>query len=105
MYRYNTVASKCIQDSKSQLDQLSCLTQMKSNVQTNFIQADGTHFTFGWNEPLAVNGEIVQDEQNYPRYDNDFAYVPWGSEVFNISSIEGHFMYLDFDNLTQIVGL
>ena len=54
---------------------------------------------------MAVNGEIVQDEQNYPRYDNDFANVPWGSEVFNISSIEGHFMYLDFDNLTQIVGL
>ena len=103
-FRFSTVTSKCIQESNSQLTQLGCLKESKSDIQVKFNHADGTQITFGINQPLMIDGEIVQDEKNYPRYNNDFAFVPWGSKIFNISSIEGHYLYLDFDNLQQIAG-
>ena len=77
---------------------------MRSDIQTVFEEADGTTYTFGWNQPLMVNGEVVQDEESYQRYDNAFASVPWGSTNFNVSSNGGHYMYLDFGNLTLITN-
>ena len=53
---------------------------------------------------MTIDGEIVQDGENYPRYENTFASVPWGSKVFNISSMAGHYIYMDFENLMQSVG-
>ena len=80
------------------------MSEIRSDIETVFEEADGTTYSFGWNQPLMVNGEVVQDEQNYQRYDNEFTSVPWGSKTFNISSNGGHYMYLDFGNLTLIAN-
>ena len=98
--RFNTKSSDCIGRSSSQWEVVSCLSEMRSDIHTVFEESDGTTYTFGWNQPLKVNGIVIQDEKNYHRYDNAFASVPWGSTNFNISSNHGHYMYLDFGNLT-----
>ena len=102
--RYSTKSSDCITRSQSEWNVIDCLSEMRSDIQTVFEEADGTTYTFGWNQPLMVNGEVVQDEESYQRYDNAFASVPWGSTNFNVSSNGGHYMYLDFGNLTLITN-
>jgi hypothetical protein len=66
-------------------------------VSVTYTRGDGITFEFGWKQPLTVDGTVVQDEQDYPRYDNEFAQVPWGSKLMNISS-SNHFLHLDFDS-------
>ena len=99
-FRFNSTASLCLSKSVSKYDQLNCLSEIRSNINIRLLQADGTEYEYGWFSPLTVNGTVVQDEQNYPRYENKFTNVPWGSKIFNITSIAGHNLYLDFSNMT-----
>ena len=103
-FRFNTPIANCLENSHSEINKLSCLSEMRSEILTTFTPIDGRKFTFSWTQPLAIDGEIVQDGENYPRYENTFASVPWGSKVFNISSMAGHYVYMDFENLRQSVG-
>ena len=56
-----------------------------------------TLFNKGWNQPLKLNGIVVQrEDQDFPRYENAFAKVPWGARVFNISS-QHYSLLIDFE--------
>ena len=103
-FRHKTTLAQCIDKSNSELDIIGCLSQTKSDIEVDFSQPNGDNYSFGWNQLLTLNGEIVQDGKSYPRYDNAFASVPWGSKVFNISSMAGHYIYMDFENLDLIYG-
>ena len=82
-----------------------CLLDVRrSDIQVIYTSArslvgdNDSVFSFGWNDPLKMDGLVVQDFENFPRYENDFAQVAWGSKYFNISS-ENHSLILDFENL------
>ena len=78
-----------------------CFDNKRSDVQVQYIRGDGDSITFGWNDDLKVNNEVVQNGDNFQRYESDFANIPWGSKIFNISWNE-QFLFMDYENL-QII--
>ena len=75
-----------------------CFGNKKSDIQVRYMRGDGDVLTFGWNDPLKFNNEVVQNGEDYPRYQNDFASVPWGSKTFNITRNE-EYLFMDVENL------
>ena len=79
IFRHKTILAQCVDESNSELDMIGCLSQTKSDIEVDFSQPNGDNYSFGWNQLLTLNGEIVQDGKSYPRYENTFASVPWGT--------------------------
>jgi hypothetical protein len=67
------------------------------------FNAHGTgRLEFGWEGPFIVNGKPVALE-NYPRWDNSYAQVAFGSEQFHIG-FEGESLNLDFQSGVRLPG-
>lgn len=79
---------------------MPCLDGKRADIQVKYDRFSSSDiFTFGWQDDLKLNGIVVQNmTENYPRYGNNFAQVPWGSRVFNISS-QHYTLVMDFENL------
>lgn len=108
---YNSATSKCVmshqnqqmKEDNKQKNFLDHITACFDNVRSSDIEisyarrTDGATFTFGWSQPLKLNGIVVQrEDQDFPRYENAFAKVPWGAKVFNISS-QHYSLIIDFE--------
>jgi len=57
--------------------------------------------TFGWEEPLKVDGEEIPLEE-YPRWDNPYSSTDFNSKEFTISH-EGETLHLDFATNERII--
>jgi hypothetical protein len=64
--------------------------------------APGTgELRFGWTGPLTVDGKVIT-LHNYPRWDNPYAHVDFGSERFHIE-FKGKSLDLDFQSGSRSV--
>ena len=101
-FRLQTEASNCVKSKDGTItDMFECFDNKRSDVQVQYIRGDGDSITFGWNDDLKVNNEVVQNGDNFQRYESDFANIPWGSKIFNISWNE-QLLFMDYENL-QII--
>ena len=109
-FRHDSPTASCIQRKKDQtenvlelLDLEDCLINVRrSDIQVTYTKSlDGkseSSYTFGWNEPLKMDGNVVQEEIDFPRYENAFAKVGWGEKLFNITS-QNHSLVMDFQTM------
>lgn len=57
---------------------------------------------FGWREPLEINGQVIPLD-GYPRFDNPYAFVPFGSMYYEIAYNDKR-LILDFENAVREIG-
>ena len=66
-------------------------------------EAPGTgKVRFGWKEPLTVEGKTIP-LHDYPRWDNAYAHVEFGSEHFHME-FQGEKLDLDFKNGVRAIA-